>query len=251
MRRYIYNYQTIVSFSEPVRNHSVLLRCLPVEGTYMTHLDEHLIVSPGFSFCRGADQFGNRILYGGQRDAHSSLAYISAGIVSMSPYAVRGTEASPIYFAPSKLTAIGEEHRLSLSGHIVKDAEAIGHKVHEMMAYVPNSTTVETPAEKVLESLCGVCQDYAHLMIGLCRVSGIAARYACGFVEGEGQTHAWVEFHDGYGWLGYDPTFDVGIEYGYVKLAHGRDAADCPVSRGIYAGSGVQETQVNVTLKQL
>ena len=34
----------------------------------------------------------------------------------------------------------------------------------------------------------GVCQDYAHLMIAICRINGIAARYVCGFMEGTGET---------------------------------------------------------------
>ena len=43
MKRYIYNYQTIVTFSESVINHSILLRCQPAMGAYMTVDEEHLI----------------------------------------------------------------------------------------------------------------------------------------------------------------------------------------------------------------
>ena len=66
-------------------------------------------------------------------------------------------------------------------------------------------------------------------------------------------THAWIEVFDaqqGY-WFGFDPTYDHRIDLGYVKLAHGRDAADCPVSRGQYNGFSNQETKINVILKAI
>lgn len=252
MKRYIYNYETVVSFSEPVINHSLLLRCQPVQGLYMTIDEEYLIIPPDFSVRRGRDQFNNRILYGGLRDPHSSLAYISAGIVSMSPYVIRnGNEPSPIWLVPTHLTNIPQSDAVELTGSVADDALGICHKVYEMMTYVPFATDMETTAATVLNCPQGVCQDYAHLMIAFCRVSGIPARYACGFMEGEGETHAWVEVYDGYSWLGFDPTNDCRIVYGYVKLAHGRDAADCPVSRGIYAGQAFQQTQINVMLKEI
>ena len=87
-------------------------------------------------------------------------------------------------------------------------ARQLCHRVYEMMAYEPETTTVETPAAEVFSRQCGVCQDYAHLMISFCRANGLPARYVNGFLEGTGQTHAWVEVFDGYSWQGYDPTHD-------------------------------------------
>ena len=263
MKRYIYNYQTIVTFSESVINHSVLLRCQPAVGAYMTVDEEHLIISPGFRLTKSVDQLGNRIVYGAQREAHMSLAYVSAGIVSMSPYIIRNErEFNPVYLVQTRLTYIGQwtldaeatgipTEGSALQGHAIDVAQEICHKVYGMMTYVPFSTNVETTASHVLTTLQGVCQDYAHLMIGFCRRCGIPARYVCGFLEGTGETHAWVEVYDGYSWIGFDPTNDCRIIYGYVKLAHGRDASDCPVSRGIYGGQALQQTQISVTLKEI
>lgn len=252
MKRYIYNYQTIVTFSEPVVNHSLLLRCQPVAETYMTVDEEHLIVSPGFRLAKGVDQLGNRIIYGSQREYHSSLAYISTGIVSMSPYVIwseRG--ANPVYLVQTTLTDVEDCAGKELHGSVADRALAICHEVYGMMSYVPFSTNMQTTASQVMQSLQGVCQDYAHLMIGLCRSNGMPARYVCGFMEGTGETHAWVEVYDGYSWIGFDPTNDCRIVYGYVKLAHGRDASDCPVSRGIYGGQAMQQTKISVTLKEI
>ena len=261
MRRYLYNYQTIVTFSQPVTNHYMLLRCQPMSRAYMRIDEEHLIVSPEFNICRDVDAFGNRLVYGGQRDEHTALAYISAGVVEMSQYVIRTPRGiSPVYHVPTPLTSLDQEQAAEwkgghdskqFDGHIGQEALAIRHEVYALMNYMPLTTTVDTPAKEVYRLRRGVCQDYAHLMIALCRQCGIAARYVCGFVEGTGETHAWVEVHDGYSWIGFDPTNDLRISFGYVKVAHGRDAADCPVNRGVYVGNAMQQTQVSVTLKEI
>ena len=123
--------------------------------------------------------------------------------------------------------------------------------LNENIEYQPQATTIETTATEVMQSRQGVCQDFAHLMIALCRRQGIPARYVNGFLVGEGETHAWVEIFDGYNWLGFDPTHNCRISDGYVKLAHGRDAHDCSVSRGMYTGQAQQQTTIHVTLHEI
>lgn len=266
MKRYLYNYQTIVRFSQPVRRHAVLLRPLPMTGTYMEVEEEHLLISPNFHLMRGTDPLGNRIVYGCWHEAHDSLVYVSTGMVSMDGYR-SPLDAVPLmaYRESTPLTFLSEEElertwecsgenspqTASASMPVHDTARAICHLVNEKMNYVPGVTTAETTASQVLAACRGVCQDYAHLMIALCRAKGMVARYVCGMMEGEGETHAWVEVCDGNGWMGFDPTHDVEIGQGYLKIAHGRDAADCPVSRGVYMGNASQETEVHVMLKEI
>ena len=249
-RRYLYNYQTIVTFSRSVYAHSVLLRCLPPKNSYMTIEDEHLIMSGDFGLKSNTDSFGNEILYGSMRAPHSVLAYVSAGIVSMKPYGVAPDNIPmDVWTIPTRLTSLSERDLSLLS--IPEDPLAVCHEVHHMLQYVPQSTTVDTTAAEVMASQRGVCQDYAHLMIALCRHKAIPSRYACGFVCGTGATHAWVEVFDGSCWKAFDPTNDIQPDYGYMKIAHGRDASDCPVSRGVYRGDAIQETSVHVTLQEI
>ncbi len=267
MKRYIYCYQTAVSFSEPVTNHSLLLRCLPVVGSYMNVEEEHLVVPPSMHMRRGTDQLGNRIVYGGSREPHASMVHVSTGIVGMAEYAV-APDAVPlmVYRQATPLTALSEEQDSQLwqqtdslgetpagrhANAVRTQALDICRRVHAYVTYCPGVTAIDTPAAQVAQQGKGVCQDYAHLMIALCRNRDIAARYVCGCMEGEGETHAWVEVFDGYGWTAFDPTHGNAITYGYMKLAHGRDAADCPVSRGIYAGGATQQTQIHVMLKEI
>lgn len=255
MKRYLYCYQTAVAFSEPVRAHNILLRCLPFVGEHQTVEEEHLIVPPDFKLRRAVDAFGNRIVYGGERAPHKSLVYVSTGIVSVGDYKVReGRIPVRAYLQNTPLTTVlppvGEKE-LSLDVPETADAEALCHMAHSLLDYTPCSTDATTPVSEALSKGQGVCQDFAHLMIALCRQKEIPARYVCGFLEGTGATHAWVEVFDGYAWTAFDPTHDRRVEQGYVKLAHGRDAADCSVSRGLYVGQALQQTEINVTLKEI
>ncbi len=257
MKRYLYNYKTIVTFSEPITGHAVMLRCQPVDNDFQTIEQEHVVAPPDYWLTAATDAFGNRILYGGALEPHSVFAYVSTGIVTIGTYCqkLRG-ENLFLYRQPSHLTAINDVMREAAATRggmtATEKAKELCHRVFEMMEYVPESTTVDTPASDVFIRQCGVCQDYAHLMIAFCRANDIPARYVNGFLEGTGQTHAWVEVFDGYVWQGFDPTHDCKLtQQGYVKLAHGRDSADCPVSRGMFCGQAVQQTQINVTLQEL
>ena len=232
MKRYLYNYQTVVEFSEPVPAHAVMLRCQPVGNACQTVEQEHLVMSPNYWLQAGSDTFYNRILFGGTTEPHTVFAYVSMGIVATDTYLVkyRG-ENLLLYRQPTPFTTIGDG---------ITD-----------ISYQPQATTIETTAAEVMQSRQGVCQDFAHLMIALCRRQGIPARYVNGFLVGEGETHAWVEIFDGYNWLGFDPTHNCRISNGYVKLAHGRDARDCSVSRGMYTGQASQQTTIHVTLHEI
>ena len=261
MKQYLYAYHTIVSFNQPVVNHDILLRCQPFSGSYMRIIQEAFILSPGFSVCHGRDAFGNRMVFGCQRDAHTTLAYVSTGILEMQSYERQNEGPVPaVYTVPTPLTSPTaqqtsqwlEQHlAASMPTGVVERAEALCQWVYDRMEYRPFSTTIHTPASEICLRRQGVCQDYAHWMIALCRLCGMPARYVCGFVEGTGETHAWVEVYDGYRWRGWDPTHNIRIEYGYVAIAHGRDAADCSVSRGLYRGTAQEQTQINVILKEL
>lgn len=252
MNRYIYNYQTTVLFSAPVTRHSIMLRAQPFTNAYITVEEEHVLTSPSFHLRYGLDQLGNRIAYGYSSEAHSSLVTVSCGMVLMEDYyASQDPIPLTVYKQPTHLTYLPHTDPLSLPSDAAMAAQSICHHVSLSMRYVPNVTTHETPAAEVAIKMMGVCQDYAHMMIAICRANGIAARYACGFMEGEGETHAWVEVWDGNKWIGFDPTNDTIITQGYLKVAHGRDAADCPVSRGLFAGTATQQTNVSIMLHRI
>ena len=126
--------------------------------------------------------------------------------------------------------------------------------VHGFLRYTPNSTTVHTHMRDVIRERRGVCQDYAHLMIGLCRSVKIPARYISGYLatQDASATHAWVEiFIPGLGWRGLDPTHNQQVNGTYIKLGHGRDYADVPPVAGNYRGTLDRKMEVEVNIKQV
>ena len=136
------------------------------------------------------------------------------------------------------------------------------HVVHERFEYRPDVTNVETSVEDVLTHSSGVCQDFAHVLIGLCRAIGIPARYVSGYIlvgadpdapkRGAAASHAWVEaFTPTHGWRGFDPTNDVLASEHHVKMAVGRDYHDVPPTRGTFRGVADEELTVEVTTKQV
>jgi transglutaminase-like putative cysteine protease len=112
--------------------------------------------------------------------------------------------------------------------------------VHGYIKYESKSTHVHTHMREVIQARRGVCQDFAHLMIGMCRILKIPARYISGYLATEhaSATHAWVEvFLPGIGWRGIDPTHKQQVNETYVKIGHGRDYGDVPPIAGNYRGT--------------
>mgnify|MGYP001079352464 CR=1 FL=1 len=102
------------------------------------------------------------------------------------------------------------------TGMPAETGAALMHAVRTALTYERGTTNVHTTAAEALAEGRGVCQDFAHVMIGACRAAGIPARYVSGYLydpaHGElGESHAWVDVHVGEaGWLSLDPTHDTG-----------------------------------------
>jgi transglutaminase-like putative cysteine protease len=126
--------------------------------------------------------------------------------------------------------------------------------VYGFLKYEPNSTHVHTHMSEVLLARRGVCQDFAHLLIGLSRALKMPARYVSGYLATEkaNATHAWVEiFLPGHGWRALDPTHNRQIDETYVKLGTGRDYADVPPVTGNYRGTLERKMEVEVKIAPL
>ncbi len=255
MKRFFYNYQTITHFSEPVGGHYFLLRCMPCVNTCQQTGKRELFVHPAGSIIYGADAWKNPIQYGSRMEPHDSFVFVSSGEVRLTPYCIPEDTTADVFRVQSHLTALSVPMRTFLAGTeegtVLQRALCLSQKIHAYMRYVPGKTRTETTAADAFALQEGVCQDYAHILISLCRASGIPARYANGFIAGIGATHAWVEVLDGGKWRGIDPTHNCLIEYGYIKVAHGRDAMDCPVNRGVFTGMAIQQTEIRVIVEEI
>ena len=122
--------------------------------------------------------------------------------------------------------------------------EVFCRRVYHEMRYTPGSTTVQTPAGEAWATGRGVCQDYAHVFLSLCRLVGLPARYVSGFLPGEGAMHAWAEIllpengESAGGWAALDPTHDRWVNERYVAVAVGRDYRDITPTSGTFVGKG-------------
>ena len=140
------------------------------------------------------------------------------------------------YLYPSRYCQSDRLHRLAVKefGHLRQGysrVQAIRDWVNQRVTFASNSSTGYTTAVDTLIDEAGVCRDFAHLMIALCRAVNIPARFVSGIDYGAdpalGPTdfHAYVEVYVGHRWYMFDPS-GTAIPMGFVRFATGRDAAD-------------------------
>ncbi|MGJ8697431.1 MAG: transglutaminase family protein [Verrucomicrobiaceae bacterium] len=147
------------------------------------------------------------------------------------------------------------------SSDVFQTSYAIMAFIFGSYSYDPGATVVTTHANEVIRKRHGVCQDFAHAMVALCRSLGIPARYVSGYffdatrdssLRGSEATHAWVEVYvEGHGWIGLDPTNNKVIDDTYIVLATGRDYSDVAPVSGSYYGGGTSGLKVHVAVRRV
>ena len=275
MKRFSYRCESGILFSTPVSAHAWLLRCMPKAEPFQraerTSLSVSVTLDDGsvlpLRVCHGLDAFGNAVQTGYVAGRHCRFSIFSEGVVWQTPYRICGM-AHGMFLEHTPLTIpSGEMVRFAAQadgheaeglaeapppyGPVLDKALSLCLAVHRHMTYTPGSTTVSTTAAQAFALGKGVCQDYAHIMLALLRSCGIPARYACGYLVGEGATHAWVEFFDQGVWRGLDPANNRLLSYGCIKVAHGRDSADCSVNRGVFLGGAAQQNTLAIKVEEL
>ncbi len=141
-------------------------------------------------------------------------------------------------------------------------ARELMQRLHDEFRYEPQSTHVGTPLMEAFEQRRGVCQDFAHVMIGALRSLGLAARYVSGYLltepppgqprlQGADASHAWVSValpRNGAStrWLELDPTNACEAGRSHVRLALGRDYGDVTPLRGVIRGGASHRLEVRV-----
>lgn len=151
---------------------------------------------------------------------------------------------------------------------LLEAARELMTRIHREFGYQPQATDVSTPALEALALRQGVCQDFAHVMIGCLRSLGLPARYVSGYLltepppgqprlVGADASHAWVSVYlpgeagqagSTGQWADLDPTNDRAPGEDYVTLAIGRDYADVSPVRGVIHGGGNHQLRVAVTV---
>ena len=158
---------------------------------------------------------------------------------------------------PVRLTpALRAAHRAMAPAGSVSVGEhvlALGAAIAARFGYQKDVTQYDSSTEEFLKIGAGVCQDFAHLMLGLLRLSGIPCRYVSGYLHVErkprevSQSHAWVEVYaPSIGWVPFDPTHNRTIDERYIVVGHGRHYDDVPPNKGIYRGAAREMLRAEV-----
>lgn len=260
MKHLRFHYHMDIAFSEPVRDHIYTLKCLPRTTGAQQIVDCTFRIFPMNKIQEGTDSFGNKMLYGTAEEKQDlfwvdvkgrAITGIHNGNV------VEQGEDVSVYKYQTRLTRpddhIREMVRRCCAGQEKPPREKVRfymNAVHESIRYTKGVTGINTTAEEALALGKGVCQDYSHILISLCREDKIPARYVVGMLLGEGESHAWVEVYDGERWMGFDPANNVTIEDAHIKISHGRDYQDCSINRGVFTGQAKQKQTILVEVTE-
>lgn len=139
---------------------------------------------------------------------------------------------------------------------VLECVTALSSYVYQELTYKQGVTDVETKIDTIWDLKAGVCQDFAHLLLEMLRISSIPARYISGYIcpmgnelRGIGATHAWVEAYiPDYGWMGIDPTNNCLVSDRHIRIAFGRNFNDCTPVKGTYKGSSAHTLSVAVVI---
>ena len=263
------------------------VRLQPLAGVTQTLLDFDLLIEPPATVISFRDYYGNAVHNFGVPYLHDGLVIEATSDVvthagadePLAGPAEGEPDASPVlrtltgnealadelaeFLGPSTYVVLADESAALAEALLAEDPEATAlaffrraaDDVRGRLEYRVGTTTVHSSVAEVLAGGAGVCQDFAHVLISLCRHAGLPARYVSGYlgsVELSEASHAWAEAYiPPYGWLGVDATLGALCTGQHVKVSVGRDYADVAVLRGTYQGGGQAELEVEVSCEGL
>lgn len=260
MKKLKFRYHLRIEFDTPVTGHSFTVRCMPQTDDRQQILSQDIRILPKEFLSENTDSFGNSYFFGRTEAPHDLFEVKSEGTVVTGR--CEGITAEPVYrlgmFAgQSKYTQASEELRRFYRGLALDDREGnlakalrLMEALREHFSYAAGVTDISTTAAQAWELGRGVCQDYSHIMLSLCRMAHIQSRYVVGMLLGEGASHAWVEIYDNGMWYGIDPTNGIRVLEDHIKISHGRDYADCLINQGVFTGNAKQVQSVSVLVEE-
>ena len=261
MKTLKFGYHMKLSFSGSVNNHRFTLKCIP-HDTDMQRIEKMAVsVYPDHITSENIDSYGNITLFGYTNEYHNSFGFDITGIATtgLSDYE-KSKELhqvgmyryqTSITRPGSKIYSFYDALELHKIHSFTEKALHIMKRLSDSFQYVQGCTGMETTAEEAFSEGAGVCQDYAHIMLSLCRMEKIPCRYVTGMMMGEGSSHAWVEIWDDKKWIGFDPTNMKLVNDEYIKISNGRDFSDCLVNQGIFTGNVTQLQEIKVIVEEV
>jgi transglutaminase-like putative cysteine protease len=260
----------VFQYDDFIRESWMELRVEPRSSVHQTVHSFYLAVGPASTVERYVDWNENYVRHFGIADYHERIEVVTRSLVDVHPehvpleaFTETPTPASgplldfvdfggPVVHSRG-LEDLNESARIAATAPVGEQVAALGRALLERVRYVPGVTNYLSTSDHALREGSGVCQDFAHLMLGLLRLRAIPCRYVSGYLHVEqidgmpSQSHAWVEvFSAQHGWVAFDPTHGSPPGDAYVSLGRGRHYDDTPPNRGIYRGAGKEALSAEV-----
>ncbi len=262
------NHTTVYRYSQPTRRITQLLRVTPASFVGQTVLSWRIDVDCDARLREGRDGYGNftHMLYVEEPVQMLSISVGGRVLTEDNAAIVRGLPLdlpNQVFMRETPLTKTGsglEEMAASLresGGTTLEKLHALNTEIHSGMRFETCATGVGTEAEQAFRAGHGVCQDFAHIFIGVARKAGIPARYVSGHLfrrDGAHQqpaAHAWAEaWVEDLGWVSFDPANGLSPDDAYVRIACGLDYRHAAPVVGARSGGGTEELEVEVAVHQ-
>jgi transglutaminase-like putative cysteine protease len=256
------------------------VRLRPIDDAFQKCVNFDLRLEPTATPQEYSDFYGNTIHYFDIADAHTKLVVEAQSLVQTTPNddrpRVPSVSSSDLersaeremfaefytssHYVPLEVELWREAQDALVEGRadVWNEVCRLGRHIYRTFAYRPKTTGVNTRANDALKLRMGVCQDFAHVHLGLCRSLGIPARYVSGYFFNTTRrpreieaSHAWIEAYvPGFGWAAFDATHDRPADDRYVKVAVGRDYADIRPINGTYRGAPTRSLKVDVKVRE-
>lgn len=279
-------YRTVFDYDDEVTRSHTHLRAVPTNDDRQRVHHQRVSVSPETRVVSWIDYWGTHVDAFGVSRPHDRLEVVCDATVATRPadlpmglvrrealshpaFVDRHTEflgPSPHIEWSSDVDAIAEDVAATVGDDVTSLVTAAQRMLGDRFEYAPGATSVDTTVDEAFAQGAGVCQDYAHCLIAMCRSLGVPARYVSGYfyaasdadgrvpegAEVDVETHAWVEVAlPGFGWWALDPTNQQRVDERHVVIGRGRDYGDVAPLRGSFSGGSTHASQVSVRLRVL
>lgn len=288
---YQIDHETMYTYSLPVLYSNHLVHMLPRPVSRQNWISHSIEVDPAPTIRQERqDIFGNKVLAISIEEEHTVFRFKTTGIVEVNmeeppkegksmpwenvakllerPTSDELLDASMYAYASPFAGFDDSVRNYALESFepgrpIFDAAKELMTRIYSDCKYSPGATRIGVQPQEILRGRNGVCQDFAHLMIGCLKSLHLPCRYISGYLRthppkgqpklvGADATHAWVStFVPGHGWVEFDPTNNVLGGEEHIVIAWGRDFGDVSPLKGVITGGGnhTLKVAVNVDLK--
>jgi transglutaminase-like putative cysteine protease len=243
------NHQTHYQYTQPAKNSIQYIKMTPQSNAHQQVLSWGVSV-PGEQVSH-VDAFNNIWLTAAQRFTYQNMTIMAQGIVEINADTQHAIDLdlNPILFLQKTQSTLCNAEMIDFARRYVPfvshdNLVQLSEALLAHMPYISDTTGVFTTAIHAFEERQGVCQDHTHVFLAMCRVLGVPARYASGYLyvpdTSHLASHAWAEVYLDQYWYTFDISNQLYTPGSHIYVAIGRDYWDVAPVRGVREKGGVE-----------